>query len=78
MRRRRGLGPAGNVALIGLVALIGFIVVGPSLYPVSPTLVSAGTRLQPPSSEHPLGTDQLGREVLARVMAGGRACAWRR
>jgi peptide/nickel transport system permease protein len=72
MRRRRGLGPAGNVALIGLVALIGFIVVGPSLYPVSPTLVSAGTRLQPPSSEHPLGTDQLGREVLARVMAGGR------
>jgi len=60
------------VALIGLVALIGFIVVGPSLYPVSPTLVSAGTRLQPPSSEHPLGTDQLGREVLARVMAGGR------
>jgi len=70
--RWRGLGSAANLALVGIALLIGFIVVGPHVYSPSPTLVSAGARLQPPSWEHPLGTDQLGREVLARVMAGGR------
>lgn len=71
-RRWRGLGPAADLALAGLVLLVVFIVAGPWVYPVSPTLVSGSSRLQPPSWEHPLGTDQLGREVLARVMAGGQ------
>src|SRR6185369_10647892 len=71
-RRRRGLGMSANVALLGLVLLVAFIIVGPRLYTASPTLVAGGERLKPPSLGHPLGTDQLGREVLARVMAGGQ------
>jgi peptide/nickel transport system permease protein len=61
-----------NVALFGLALLVVFIIVGPQLYTASPTLVAGGERLKPPSLGHPLGTDQLGREVLARVMAGGQ------
>src|SRR5215468_6795933 len=72
MRRRRGLGMSANVALLGLALLVSFIIIGPQLYTASPTLVAGGARLKPPSFDHPLGTDQLGREVLARVMAGGQ------
>ena len=71
-RRRRGLGAVADVALVGLVLLIALIVLGPYLYTVSPTLVAGGERLKPPSMAHPLGTDQFGREVLARVIAGGQ------
>ena len=70
-QRWRGLGPAADLALLGLGLLIGFILIGPYVYSASPTLVVGGARLQPPSWAHPLGTDQFGREVLARVMAGG-------
>src|SRR5947208_15980501 len=71
-RRRRGLGTVADVALVGLVLLIALIVMGPYLYTMSPTLVAGGERLKPPSMAHPLGTDQCGREVLARVIAGGQ------
>jgi peptide/nickel transport system permease protein len=71
-RRRRGLGTVATVSLVGLVLLIASIVMGPYLYPVSPTLVAGRERLKPPSMAHPLGTDQFGREVLARVLAGGQ------
>src|SRR5207244_12544281 len=71
-RRRRGLGTVADVALVGLVLLIALIVMGPYLYTMSPTLVAGGERLKPPSMAHPLGTAQFGREVLARVIAGGQ------
>jgi peptide/nickel transport system permease protein len=71
-RRRQGLGTVANVSLVGLVLLIALIVLGPYLYTVSPTLVAGRERLKPPSMAHPLGTDQFGREVLARVIAGGQ------
>lgn len=64
---------AGTLAALAvLAALVGFIVVGPIVHPVSPTRVASSERLKPPSLAHPFGTDQLGRDVLARVMAGGQ------
>ena len=48
-------------------------VVGPFLSPADPDAVDLGEALRPPTANHPLGTDRLGRDVLARITFGGRA-----
>ncbi len=67
--------PAQRVALgIGLalwLALAVLAAVGPLLVPHDPQFVQLDRRLHPPLSEqHWLGTDQLGRDVAARLIAG--------
>lgn len=56
--------------LIMLMVLVA--IVGPLLVPVSPTAVSPGDRLQAPSAEHWLGTDNYGRDLLSRIVYGTR------
>ena len=64
--------------LFVLVALILFVVVGPIVWRIDPNYVNPDAaqmflnRNKPPTWAHPLGTDQLGRDMLARVMAGGQ------
>jgi peptide/nickel transport system permease protein len=43
-----------------------------SLSPYSPVDSNVGDRLQPPSFQHPMGTDSLGRDLLTRILYGGR------
>lgn len=45
---------------------------GPSLSPYDPAAQDLPLRLQGPSVSHPFGLDELGRDVLARVLSGGR------
>jgi peptide/nickel transport system permease protein len=52
------------------VALLGFV--GPSLTHVDPLKANIYERILPPSAEHPLGTDRLGRDVWARLLYGAR------
>lgn len=62
-------------ALVGGVvfALIVLTVfVGPWIWTIDPTHVEIRARNKPPSLAYPFGTDQLGRDMLARMMAGGR------
>jgi peptide/nickel transport system permease protein len=68
-------------ALAGLIVLaliVGFVTVGPLIWQVDGTFVNPDaaqmikSRNRPPSWAHPLGTDQLGRDMLARMMAGGQ------
>ncbi len=62
-------------AMIALVLFIGvllFVSVGPWLWTTDPTYVDIRARNSGFSAAHPLGTDQLGRDMLARLMAGGR------
>jgi peptide/nickel transport system permease protein len=42
------------------------------LTPYNPALINVKERLQTPTLRHPFGTDDLGRDVLARVLYGGR------
>jgi peptide/nickel transport system permease protein len=66
------------VGLIVLGALVAFVLVGPLVWRIDPTFVNPDaaqmilSRNKPPSLSNPLGTDQLGRDMLARLMAGGQ------
>jgi peptide/nickel transport system permease protein len=58
-------------AVVFLVIVLG-VLIGPWLWTIEPTFIDIRARNQGPSLAHPLGTDQLGRDLLARMMAGGR------
>jgi peptide/nickel transport system permease protein len=63
------------MAAFGLVTfgIIVFVsIFAPLLTPYDPTDQNLGNRLSFPSLEHPLGTDALGRDVLSRILHGGR------
>ena len=62
-------------ALFGLLvfgSIVMFSVVGPYLWTVDPKFIAIRSRDLGMSWAHPFGTDQLGRDIFARMMAGGR------
>ncbi|KQS08711.1 peptide ABC transporter permease [Curtobacterium sp. Leaf183] len=71
--RARGLGVAGTVAA-AVVALAVVAAIWPdALGGGAPLAVHPADALLPPGAGHPFGTDESGRDVLARVVAGTRA-----
>jgi peptide/nickel transport system permease protein len=73
MRRRFVRRP---LALIGLGVATAFTLIAflaPVVAPYSPSETDFNAVLAQPSAEHPLGTDELGRDILSRVMWGTRA-----
>jgi peptide/nickel transport system permease protein len=60
------------VGLMGLGALVLAVLLAPILSPYDPTAMDFGHLMAPPSPAHPFGTDDLGRDVLSRVLWGGR------
>ncbi|TDE14109.1 nickel transporter permease [Jiangella asiatica] len=62
--------PTAIVAGAVLVALVVTAVLGDSLAPHDPTATDVSNRLQSPSTAHWFGTDELGRDVLSRVIEG--------
>lgn len=67
--RRYGLASLG-AAIVLIWTLIA--VTAPLISPYLPDTVAVTDRLQPPSLEHWLGTDALGRDVLTRLLYGAR------
>jgi peptide/nickel transport system permease protein len=67
-RRHRGA-VAGGIVFAGIVAAV---LLGPFLWTIDPAYIDVRARNQGPSLAHPFGTDQLGRDTLARMLAGGR------
>ncbi len=64
---KTGLVGAVLVALVVLTAIFG-----PLLAPSDPNLIYPADRLAPPSALHPLGADELGRDLLSRLLYGAR------
>ena len=60
----------GRAGLVLVVAIVLLALLGPFVSPWSPTEI-VGLPLSAPSVEHPLGTDTLGRDALARFLHGG-------
>lgn len=59
-------------SLCVLFFVLGISFFGSFFYSVSPYDLGADSILLPPSMEHPLGTDRLGRDLLARIIQGGQ------
>ena len=60
------------IALVTLIFLILFTLVGPLIYKTKIDVIDFTLSLKGPSPDHPLGNDELGRDLLARIMFGGR------
>ena len=58
----------GMVGLAGLLLMAAVAIVGPRLVPYDPNAVDVVNKLAAPSAAHPLGTDYLGRDLLARAV----------
>lgn len=64
--------PALVFGMILAAFIVALILVAPVFIPHDPFLVEMGNRLQPASLTHWLGTDQMGRDVFARIVYGGK------
>ncbi|MGI9334463.1 MAG: ABC transporter permease [Gammaproteobacteria bacterium] len=64
--------PLGLTGLLLVVLFIAGAAFAPYLTPHSPTKIDVPHRLEPPSAQFILGTDQLGRDTFTRVLYGGR------
>lgn len=62
----------GMVGLVIVLLFVGSALAAPLLAPYAPNQIDIRNRMQGPSLLHWLGTDQLGRDILSRVIYGGR------
>jgi peptide/nickel transport system permease protein len=64
-----------RLAVVGaciLTVMVAAVLAGPFVYPVPIDEIDFRTKLKGPSRAHPLGTDDLGQDLLARMLYGGR------
>jgi len=62
----------GYAALATLVVIALLAILGPLLWTIAPEATNPAQGLAAPSAAHPLGTDELGRDVLSRLLHGSR------
>src|SRR4030095_335960 len=67
--RRKPLGALGGLLILVLVATA---LLAPALAPHDPIKMKSSERLHAASCNHPLGTDDFGRDILSRVIYGAR------
>ena len=72
LRGARGRPWTFNFGVVLLVLILLILLLTPWIAPYDPATQDLTNRLAGPSSEHWLGTDHLGRDVLSRLMWGGR------
>lgn len=60
------------VSLVLLLTMVALVVFGPLVWKVAINEIDFGARLKGPSLAHPFGTDDLGQDIFARMLYGGR------
>lgn len=70
--RRLGADTPAIASMICLIAIVMFVVFGPLVLPHSAEDLALARALEPPSADYWLGTDNLGRDMLALMADGGR------
>lgn len=66
----------GRIAFAIVLIHLIVAVIGPWITPYPPTEYDLPARFSGPTAEHWLGTDDKGRDVLSRVLAGSRSIVW--
>jgi peptide/nickel transport system permease protein len=69
---KRFLRHPGAVAGMVILSIVILAVLFAGLSPYDPDASDMSSRFEPPSVQHPMGTDALGRDMLTRVLYGGR------
>jgi ABC-type dipeptide/oligopeptide/nickel transport system permease subunit len=69
---RPRLGPAGFVAIVALGVMLVGVAFGPTIWTVDPNRTQLTDKFSGPKPETPLGTDEFGRDLLSRLLHGGR------
>ncbi|TKT79037.1 ABC transporter permease [Aquamicrobium sp. LC103] len=67
-RQHRG----GVIGACIFIAIVLMVIFGPYLHDIDPKALDVRAKNQGPSFAHPMGTDNLGRDMFAQVLAGGR------
>ena len=62
-------GVAGSIVFVTIVLVVAF---GPFIHTVDPQFLDIRNKNLGPSFAHPMGTDNLGRDMFAQILAGGR------
>jgi len=70
-QKRRSRLAAVPVAGWVFITIVLVCVIGPFLTPYGPNQLAVGIPFEGPSLAHPMGVDDLGRDMLSRVMSGG-------
>ncbi|MGW0552331.1 ABC transporter permease, partial [Streptomyces altiplanensis] len=70
--RRLLRNPLGALSAAVLLLLVTAVVLAPLLAPQDPGVSSLGSAFAPPSGAHPMGMDSAGRDILSRILHGGR------
>ena len=60
------------VGLLFLLFIFALVILGPSFSPYDPLAIDFAVKLNPPSKEHLLGTDNFGRDLMSRIFSGAR------
>lgn len=72
MMKKIKMHPMLGVGIVLVVLLLLLSIVGPMLIETDPYEMKIVEKLKAPSAEHPFGTDEFGRDILVRVLHGGR------
>ncbi|OGW43979.1 MAG: peptide ABC transporter permease [Nitrospirae bacterium RBG_16_43_11] len=64
-----------KLAVLGgivVICLVTFAIFAPHITPYNPNSINVQHILEPPTTSHPFGTDDLGRDILSRIIWGSR------